>query len=376
MTSITLQHQLIRRVHRLRDNRFSYLSLDVPQSVSFDEVPGVHGLQRRCRVVLTAHGCQVATCTMCPLPDEAVPSTTPVTTDNWLRQLKHALPDGVHADIFTLFHNGNFFSDREVSVQTREAVYTWLRETPVKTLVVESLPQFVTEDKLEQAWRHLRTDQRIEVAIGLQSTDAFLRETVLASTCSEQGFASALKALRSKGYGVQVFLMHQMPFLTVQEASVALVNSVQVLRSQHAVVDPILCPLRIAPATVAHELYQQGQLQLASMWELADVLAHIRAIVPGSRARVAVSLLQASTQDAPHTDACPQCRGALVNWISSFNCQQEGSQPPRCICAPQPIEFGTGYDATPVRARVQMYLTQKSRAEAPGQLPGTLVCRA
>jgi radical SAM enzyme (TIGR01210 family) len=294
---------------------------------------------------------------MCPLPDEAVPASVAVHTDNWLRQLEYALPQGTHADILTLFHNGNFFSDREVPPQRREAVYAWLRGTPVTTLVVESLPQFVTDARLADARRMLRADQRIDVAIGLQSTDSFLRETVLASTCSEQGFMTAVAALAAHGYGRQVFLMHQMPFLTAQESSVALAQSVKVLMDRYAIADPILCPLRIAPATVAHELHGQGRLPLPSLWHLVDVLVHLRTHVSGSRARVAASLLQPSTPQAPHTDACPLCRDGLVDWIADFNRQQDGNCPKRCSCAPAPVDFGQAYDPAVVARRVQEYLS-------------------
>lgn len=361
MNGIELKRPLVQRVMDLRKNTFSYDSLNLPQSVDFDVVPSSEGCKTRCRVVLTAHGCKQATCTMCPLPDESVPGRVPVTTAHWLAQIQHALSQHDAIDILTLYHNGNFFSDAEVSAERREAIYAALRASSVSTLVVESLPQFITPAKVARAAELLGPGIKLEVAIGLQSVDDFLRETAMASPCTLKGFDQAWHALHAQGYSAQVFLMHQVPFLTPEESSVALLDSVKTLHDQYGLMDPILCPMRIAKATVVEELATLGLFEHGSLWHLVDVLVRIRQDFPGTRARVAISLLrEGSAADGRRTRACPACQKPLFDWITAFNSQRAAEPPARCACAPAPLDFDARYDPAQVQSRIEAYLARSN----------------
>lgn len=303
---------------------------------------------------------------MCPLPDEAVPRGIEVSTSHWMRQLESVLSPSSPVDILTLYHNGNFFCDREVPVERRAALYDYVRQTQVSTLVVESLPQFVTQDRLAHAARHLRFDQRMEVAIGLQSFDAFLRETVLASPCSASAMDQALTALARHGWRAQVFLMFQMPFLTPQEAAWALERSILQTQARWGIAEPTVCPLRIAPATVAHELHAQGPLQLGSLWNLVDVLHRVRLQRPDNRARVAMSLLQPTSTLEPTTDACPACRQELLQWLDAYNHGALPPLPPQydgCTCRGSRLP-ALAYDPAQVRERIDAYLQAVQGASA------------
>lgn len=293
---------------------------------------------------------------MCPLPNEAVPAEVEVTTKHWLAQLERALPASSTADILTLYHNGNFFSDKEVPPERREAIYRYLFNSSIQTLVVESLPQFITEEKICHAHDYLREGQRIEVAIGLQSTDAFLRNVVLASSCTQESMDRALRALRSCGDCAQVFLMYQMPFLTVAEAAFSLEQSILELQEFWGITDPTLCAMRIAPHTVVAELYGKGGFKLGTLWSLVQVLHAVRLKKPENKARVAVSLLQRTSSQEPTTDACPDCRDKLLGWIGAYN---RGALEPMpvhdCNCAQ-----GSGpiaYRKERVLKRIEQYLS-------------------
>lgn len=351
--------RLIRRVHALRSNNFEWSSKTTPQSIDRDIVVTSAGNKRRCRLILTAHGCSIGSCTMCPLPDEAVPWDETITTEDWLAQLEQALRAQPEIDVLTLYHNGNFFSDKEVPPQRRQAIYARLARSSVETLVVESLPQFITADKLQSAQQALRADQRIEVAIGLQSMDPFLRETVLASPCNEPAMHKALKALSQVHYGVQVFLMYQMPFLTVQEASWSLEESVLALENRYRIHDPTICALRIAPNTIAADLHAIEALKLGNLWDLTTVLERIRLKSSSNRARVAVSLLKPDSPGAPTTDACPACRSRLLDWIAAYNRGRLPGLPEKCSCAGSTV--AKPYHKEQVLLRIVDYLQTVDR---------------
>ena len=278
-----IKRLLLARVFALRRNDFRYDSLDRPQSVQDDIIQTPEGPRKRRRVVLTAHGCSVATCSMCPLPDEAVDGRTPVTLDHWMSQLRGALYD-CPADLhtLTLLHNGNFFADREVPPEWRDEIYRFLRTTPIKEFVVESLPQYLTTERRLVA-RHGLERIKLVVAIGLQSSSRLVRELCITSTCKDDTFQEAVQMLKAQGDDVQVFLLFHPPFLTIEESIWDLRASIRYCQALG--VTPTICSMRIAPNTVVADLAAKGLYQAPTLFNLAEALLHIENV------RVAASLL-------------------------------------------------------------------------------------
>ncbi len=278
-----IKRLLLARVFALRRNQFTYASLNEPQSVTTDTIQTPEGPRTRRRIVLTAHGCSVATCTMCPLPDEAVDKAIPVTLDHWLVQLRAGLKWDEDIHTLTLFHNGNFFADREVPSEWRRVILDWVAHSRVHELVVESLPQYLTEQRLGEAREALGPSVKLTVAIGLQSSSELVRELCIASTCLEDSFKRAVALLRAQGDEVQAFLMFHPPFLTIEESIWDLRESI---RYCHAVgVTPTICPMRIAPNTVVADLAAKGLYEAPALFDLCEALLHI------DNVRVAASLL-------------------------------------------------------------------------------------
>ncbi len=286
-----IKRLLLARVFALRRNDFSYESLDRPQSATTDTIQTPDGPRLRRRIVLTAHGCSVATCTMCPLPDEAVDKAVPVTLDNWMRQITEGLSrvpfGGIHT--VTLFHNGNWFADREVPEAWREEIYCYLRATDIRELVVECLPQYLTAERLAHARHYLGPAIKLTVAIGLQSSSELVRELCIASTCLEGTFQRAVELLHAQGDAAQVFLMFHPPFLTIEESIWDLRESIRYVQACGAT--PTICPMRIAPNTVVADLAAKGLYTAPTLFDLCEALVQLENV------RVAASLLPAEAED-------------------------------------------------------------------------------
>lgn len=75
---------------------------------------------------------------MCALALDAVSPERTVTDDDWRVQLQHACTPEQEVDIVTLYHNGNFFANQEVSPARRALVYRWFSSLQA-TRLVESL---------------------------------------------------------------------------------------------------------------------------------------------------------------------------------------------------------------------------------------------
>lgn len=292
--------------------------LNLPQSAEDDTVFLDGRNQTRKRILLLSPACTVATCTMCPLPNEAIYGHRKVpTAENLIHQFDSAF-DTSHAtgpEVITVYNNGNFFVDQEIPPATREHIYTKVRESAAHSLVVESLPQFIDSDRIMEA-RTFLGNKRLVVSIGLQTSNDLIRKLAINTTCTSAGFERAIELLRSAEYLPIVFLMIKSPFLTEREGIADAVESIQYL-AEKGINEPILCPTRIAPNTIVDLLHQKGLFSPPWLWSVVEVL---RQTVGISSPRVAtINVESQKNVDSLCASNCPKCNQQFIDGIKKFN---------------------------------------------------------
>ncbi len=275
-------------------------NLAAPQSYGNDTVVMEGKTLRRKRIVLLAPGCSVATCSMCPLPNEALdPKRRAINPDQIIAQFEAAfIHDDINQyDVITIFNNGNFLVDKEIDPSVRQHIYTRIAKSNASILVIETLPQFITHPKLEEAKRFLGT-KRLAAAIGLQSSNDLLREY---------------------GYIAIAFLMIKPPFLTEREAVEDTTESVRYL-SELGIQDPILCATRVAPNTIVNLLYQAGQFNPPWIWSVVEIIKRITCTIPQSQPIIATSVLKPErNEDSTCAANCQKCTESLIRALEDFN---------------------------------------------------------
>ena len=300
---------------KLRASSWMPSSLHLPKSIDVGKL--ADGTMRR-RVVLNSHGCSVPTCTMCPLRDESVPASVDVTNHHLIAQVNTAL-EGCEEQTLTIYNNGNFFANREIPASVRRDILGRVAQLPsVKTLVVESLPVFITAAEVESVRQILRPDQRLVVAIGLQAWSEDIRSLAINSPCKLSEFFKVHELLRASGYGVQAFLMFGAPFITTVEA----INDTRsAVRALSGTVDNIIIsPIRIAPNTLASKLHAAGLYQTPSMWSMRELLRCIVNDLSSAahpiNVRIAKSILTGADGMASER---PECSEQFLTGIDQFN---------------------------------------------------------
>lgn len=314
-----IKPQITRIVRGIRRNEYNWGSCTTTVQSTLDDAITEKGVpMKRRRIVLTAHGCCVSTCTMCPLPDESVPDDIEITDINLKQQIDQATENSEDCDVLTVYHNGNFFADKELSDEVREHIYKKVASLNFKSLVVECLPQFITKEKLDKA-KALLSGKTIQVAIGLQSWDDVIREIAINSTCTKKKFLEANKLLNEYEYSAQVFLMFKPPFLTIKESINDLVNGVVELKKL-GINDPIICPMRISKNTVVDVLFNLGEYTSPTLWQLVEAVEKIHELVPDTNCRIAISCLTgADGIQAIRTQGCPKCSKLLIEAFTRYN---------------------------------------------------------
>jgi len=131
-----------------------------------------------------------------------------------MHQLKDTVDDQVtKCDRLKIFASGSFLDDKQFPKTIRRYLARKVEELGIKELIVESRPEFVTDDSLSDF-----AGVRLTVAIGLEVADNdSLKKYNKGFTVED--FARAAETLRKNNCGVRTYLMVGLPFIDDQAAS-------------------------------------------------------------------------------------------------------------------------------------------------------------
>jgi radical SAM enzyme (TIGR01210 family) len=296
-------------------------SLLDPQSKKNDYLLFGNKIYRRKRIVFLTFGCSVGSCTMCPLPNEALAARRRhITPKDIISQFENSFKgDNINNyNLVTVYNNGNFFVDKEIFPEVRRYIYQRIQKSRVSMLMVESLPQFINDKKITEAKQYLG-EKKLAVCIGLQSADNLIRELAINSTCTKKAFKNAVNILSKNGYFTLAFLMIKPPFLTESEAINDVVKSIEYLSSL-GINNPILCATRVAPNTVVNLMFRKNIFNPPWLWSIIEILRKTLKVCPQSNPRVVTSELKTeSNPDSICPQNCSKCNSYIIKALERFN---------------------------------------------------------
>lgn len=328
-----------------------------PRFVDYDKIRLSDGSQvGRKKVILMSDGCSVPTCTMCPFTNENNYGRGHSAGD-LLARVQDMLSRSAEEpdyEVLSLYNDGSFFAPREIPREVQADIARLVAASGVKRLVVESLPQFITEQALAP-FAHALGPVRLEIGIGLQSADDLVREVLVNTRISRVSFERALAVMGRYGAEPKVYLMVKPPFLTDGEAVTDVLDSAAYLTGL-GVRGVTLCPTRVSRNTVAWELWNAGLYAPPNLWTVVEVIRKIR---EDMAVRVACVNLRGSDFESVFPDSCPSCADAVIDALMRFSETGEPSDLPHaCGCEPDlavvPIEH------TLIEARARQALEQLS----------------
>ena len=222
-------------------------------------------------VILRTTGCYWAKkegCRMCGYIQDTEPS---VTQQDLLEQFHSALEKPGVPDVVKIFTSGSFFDEREVSEDTRNKIRQKLEELGVKKLIVESRPEFVTEEVLDE---FEGGKLQLEVGIGLESASDFVREVLINKGFTFQEFEEAAKLLRRRGFRVKAYLLLKPPFLSEGEAIADVVHSALKIKKLVDVIS--INPTNVQRGTLVEKLWERKLYRPPWLWSAVEVVRQIR----------------------------------------------------------------------------------------------------
>ncbi|WP_162551231.1 archaeosine biosynthesis radical SAM protein RaSEA [Paenibacillus tepidiphilus] len=274
---------------------------------------------QRAVMYLMSNGCEWALkngngCTMCGHLAKQTRSDTAISADNYIAQFENEFK-WIPFDQFPLlnvYNNGSIINDREIPSEALWRILQMIGETPeIKMLVLETRPEFVTEEKIREIKR-LLPDKHIEIAMGLELVDDFLRYVCINKGFTLKQYNKAAEIITREMH-MRTYVLLKPPFLTEMEAIEQAVLAVEhSFRVGGTTVSLETCTIQ--DYTLVQVLSERNGYKTAWLWSILEVVkrtAHLGKLIVG------LFQFYPSPVGLPYN--CPECSDRVLAALKEYN---------------------------------------------------------
>ena len=261
-------------------------------------------------VILRTVGCQWRKCTMCGFWHESAD----VTQADILAQLERALRTSPGEDfILKIFTSGSFLDEREISSGTRIAIAELVNNRQaIKKLIVETRPEFINEEKIGD----LKIVEHLELAIGLETANDFIRSKYINKGFSFADYKTAAKIVNECEATVKTYLLLKPPFVSEKKAIEDIIKSAALVAPYSSIISLNLC--NIQKHTHLEGLWKRRYYRPPWLWSAVETVKEIKK--RNENVVVTSDPVGAGHIRGPHN--CGKCDMEITEAIKEFNITQ------------------------------------------------------
>ena len=274
---------------------------------------------KRAVVYLMSSGCEWALknaegCTMCGHLARQARIDKTISVDDFLQQFEKAFQkiDFKKYPLLNLYNNGSFLNDNEIPAEARREMLKKINTNPnIKMLVLETRPEFVTEENVEEI-KSLIPNKHIELSVGLEIKNDFYR-----TICINKGFSlrqfDVAASIITKQLNLRAYVLLKPLFLTEKECIEQAIETIEYAFAKGAsTVSLEACTIQ--DYTLTKYFYEQGLYSTPWLWSIVEVVKKVK--TPG---KLIVGLFQfyPSPDTVPHN--CDQCNERVMETIRQYN---------------------------------------------------------
>jgi hypothetical protein len=273
-------------------------------------------------VIIRGAGCQWKKCTMCGYWRESSPEVTPA---DIVAQLENALKKRPSGDfMLKVFTSGSFFDEREIGENTRtELMKMVAKKKEIKKMIVETRPEFVSVEKINQCKRYITN---FEVAIGLETSNDFIRDTYINKGFSFDDYKRAARIIKKCHATVKTYLLLKPPFVSEKGAIEDMVKSATDVYNFSSTSTPAsaisfslnLC--NVQKGTFVEKLWKKGYYRPPWLWSAVEAIKRIKEL--NENIVLMSDPVGAGHVRGPHNYNCGKCNYAVREAIERFNLTQ------------------------------------------------------
>ncbi|MCK5660270.1 MAG: hypothetical protein KAH86_02850 [Methanosarcinales archaeon] len=221
-----------------------------------------------------------------------------------LTQFYHALHwannKNIKFDVIEFLNDGSFFNYKDEYPESFSSVlFKELKKLEyIKRVLVESRPEYITIEKIDGLLNNLRDDQELEIGLGLETSDDFIRQVCINKGYSIKQFEEAVKIISQteKRCSIVVYIVIKPAFITDKEAiedAVETIKYLSELSAEYSVeIISKLEPAVIAAGTILEILHfdishnQNEWYNLLSYWSIVEIISRSHKMGLSSKIRV------------------------------------------------------------------------------------------
>ena len=319
--------------------------LESPTSFWIKKERLLHEIGKELTIILRTKGCNWATsdsggCSMCGYIRDAC--IEGVHDTQIIKQFDYVLSNKIgeiSADsnnyILKIFNSGSFFDDDEISTNVRRNLYEKIANIKkVKEVVLESRSEYITDEKLLEI-REFLDKKYIEVAIGLETVDDYIRNNYINKGAFFDDFKDVLRRCKQHGIGVKAYLLFKPPFLNEQAAIDDCSHSLKELINLK--INSIsINPMNIQKNTLVEYLWFQGKYKTPWYYSLFKCLKRSINQSDLDFLRILCDPSGAGTKRGIHNCLKRQCeqsaRKVLNNFVLNQRLEELGENSYECEC--------------------------------------------
>lgn len=258
-----------------------------------------------------------------------------VSTNNLYDQFSQVLNfvKGKQLPYILLTSSGSFLDDREVPEAVRLSMLRQLADAELTSLTFECRAEFLTDKTKLLHLIEAFKGGNLNVGIGLESSDSFIRNTILHKGLSDRTLEKACNTLTKAGIAYYFYVMAGKPFLTIQEDIDDTIDTIKTAFGYGGFM-AVLETVNIQPHTLTKYLYDRKEYTPPSLWLATEVLEQIdlehRKMIPVKGYEKAAPMPQAFSSTCPSCNE--QMRHALRDWNLHRDWQNFCDLVPDCSC--------------------------------------------
>lgn len=210
---------------------------------------------------------------------------------------------------------GSMFDDTEVPPRARDAILQRIAATGCWVFGTESRPETISEEKIARFREIFGPAVELQVGLGLESSNRFIRRNVINKSLAPDQFEKAVGVLKRYDVKAMVHILLKPPFLTEAEAVRDAVASSQ-WAWEHGADRIIFLMTNRKPHTLVSWLAERGRYRVPYLWSGVEVLTKIGA---GPERPVTLSGVYAGTPIMERARNCDRCSDSYLERIQEFS---------------------------------------------------------
>ena len=238
----------------------------------------------------------------------------PIPPESYLKQFASSFNqyDFSSYPMICVYNEGNFFNENELPILARNSILKKIAdECNIKSVILESLPRFISENILKQT-KEILQNKHVEIGVGLESSNPIIRKLCINKLYSLDSFKKAT-SLINKYFNTLTYVLIKPSFLTEAEALDDTIRSAEYAFQNGAKVVS-LEPVGISDFSMSGALSKCGLYHPVWLWTVIEAVRSLH-----EKGEIRIGGIQFSPKYDITAYNCKKCSFIVKDAIQRYN---------------------------------------------------------